>query len=206
MPIRFRCPNCHQLLGIARRKSGTMVHCPTCNTPVLVPATDEILESPVPGSPPGSGRPEPEPPSPTPEPAAGAIEPKPPSPGGLFDRDDFDALLRASGEGFPREPAANPRPAERRNNVPSSVHPPPRPVLPEPVAAPPPLPVPEPLPRQAWQAPGPGAPLPASLSVPQVGLVLSPARATVLTVVVILLLAIAFGAGLIVGRFYLGPG
>jgi hypothetical protein len=35
------------------------------------------------------------------------------------------------------------------------------------------------------------------------GLILSPTRATVLTVVVILLLAVAFGAGLLVGRFYL---
>ena len=32
---------------------------------------------------------------------------------------------------------------------------------------------------------------------------LSPARATLLTVGVILLLAVAFGAGLLVGRFYL---
>jgi hypothetical protein len=38
----------------------------------------------------------------------------------------------------------------------------------------------------------------------QPALVLSPTQATVLTVVLILLLAIAFGAGLLVGRFYLG--
>jgi hypothetical protein len=38
---------------------------------------------------------------------------------------------------------------------------------------------------------------------PAAGLVLSPARATLLTVVVILLLAFAFGAGLIIGRFYM---
>jgi len=39
--------------------------------------------------------------------------------------------------------------------------------------------------------------------VQPVGLVLSPTRATVLTVVVILLLAAAFALGLIVGRFVL---
>ena len=38
----------------------------------------------------------------------------------------------------------------------------------------------------------------------QPALVLSPTQATVLTVVLILLLAISFGAGLLVGRFYLG--
>src|SRR5947209_4069935 len=30
MPIRFRCAYCNQLLGIARRKAGTVVRCPTC--------------------------------------------------------------------------------------------------------------------------------------------------------------------------------
>lgn len=35
------------------------------------------------------------------------------------------------------------------------------------------------------------------------GLVLSPTRVTVLTVVLVLLLALAFGAGLLIGRFYL---
>jgi hypothetical protein len=195
MPIRFRCVNCHQLLGIARRKAGTMVHCPTCNTSGLVPATDEVMESPRPASPPGAGRPAPAPSS---DPPKVASPDKPPAPADLFDRDDFDALLRASGEGFGREGAAKDKPPEPQNNVFNSFHPP----RPEP--APPPLPMPE-SPRPAWAAPGP-SPMPAPLSGSQVGLVLSPARATVLTVVVILLLAIAFGAGLIVGRFYLAPG
>src|SRR5262249_6952998 len=55
-------------------------------------------------------------------------------------------------------------------------------------------------PEQPSPPPGaPGAP-------PDGGLVISPATATVLTVVLILLLAVAFGAGLLVGRFYLGGG
>jgi hypothetical protein len=37
MPIRFRCAYCNQLLGIARRKSGTVVRCPTCAGHVVVP-------------------------------------------------------------------------------------------------------------------------------------------------------------------------
>lgn len=40
MPVRFRCRHCNQLLGIARRKIGMEVSCPTCRHRVLVPATD----------------------------------------------------------------------------------------------------------------------------------------------------------------------
>jgi phage FluMu protein Com len=37
MPIRFRCAYCNQLLGIARRKAGSVVRCPTCAGHVVVP-------------------------------------------------------------------------------------------------------------------------------------------------------------------------
>src|SRR5437588_12990913 len=37
MPIRFRCAYCNQLMGIARRKAGTVVRCPTCSGQVVVP-------------------------------------------------------------------------------------------------------------------------------------------------------------------------
>jgi hypothetical protein len=37
MPIRFRCAYCNQLLGIAHRKAGTVVRCPTCAGQVVVP-------------------------------------------------------------------------------------------------------------------------------------------------------------------------
>jgi hypothetical protein len=37
MPIRFRCAYCNQLMGIARRKAGTVVRCPTCAGQVIVP-------------------------------------------------------------------------------------------------------------------------------------------------------------------------
>jgi hypothetical protein len=40
MPIRFRCAYCNQLLGIARRKAGTVVRCPTCAGQVVVPSID----------------------------------------------------------------------------------------------------------------------------------------------------------------------
>jgi hypothetical protein len=164
MPIRFRCPHCNQLMGIARRKSGSMVHCPTCNTAVLVPMSDEAEE--------GTGQ----------APSA----PTAPSPvRELFERDDFDNLLNAPSSAG----------AEPRNSAPGMG-------LPE-VEPPPSLPPlrREPVNMDAWPA---SQPPPALTSEPVGGVVLSPTRATILTVVVILLLAIAFGGGLIVGRFYLG--
>jgi hypothetical protein len=159
MPIRFRCPYCNQLLGIARRKGGTQVACPTCQRQVNVP-TEEPAAAPA-------SLPVPEP---IHEPAAAPA---------LFERDDFDMLLRpqASMAGEPARPA----PAPARTPVPAT--------RPQP---PPPPPLIEPAP--IWtEAPQPLA----------AGLVLSPTKATILTVAVILLLAVAFGAGLLVGRFYL---
>src|SRR5436190_822786 len=40
MPIRFRCVYCDQLLGIARRKAGTVVKCPNCAGQLIVPAPE----------------------------------------------------------------------------------------------------------------------------------------------------------------------
>jgi hypothetical protein len=174
MPIRFRCSHCHQLLGIARRKSGQLVHCPTCNASLLVPATDELPAMP-------------DELRPSSDPAAPAAAPA--DPPGLFERDDFDALLRFSVSG----------PVEPRKSAAGSVHTPPPATRNPPVesAPPPPLPMP-----QAFNVePFPVARTQAALTTP--GIILSPGRATVLTVVVILLLAVAFGAGLIVGRYCL---
>jgi hypothetical protein len=48
MPIRFRCAYCNQLLGIARRKAGTVVRCPTCAGKVVVPNV-ELEDTEFPG-------------------------------------------------------------------------------------------------------------------------------------------------------------
>ena len=37
MPIRFYCPFCDQLLGIASRKAGSAIECPRCKGRVGVP-------------------------------------------------------------------------------------------------------------------------------------------------------------------------
>jgi len=68
MPIRFRCPHCQQLLGIAHRKAGRIVDCPTCHNQLLVPKASK-----------------------EPEPEAPPAEAKSPA---LFERSDFDAVLR----------------------------------------------------------------------------------------------------------------
>ena len=41
MPIRFPCNACGQLLGIATRKVGTEIHCPTCGLAVIVPDEEQ---------------------------------------------------------------------------------------------------------------------------------------------------------------------
>ena len=69
MPIRFRCAYCNQLLGIARRKAGTVVRCPTCAGQVVVP---------------------------NPEPAVAPAPPAPNQP--VFERSDFDQLFKGSAE------------------------------------------------------------------------------------------------------------
>lgn len=49
MPIRFRCCYCSQLLGISRRKIGTVIQCPNCLGQVWVPDPNQPGEdNPVP--------------------------------------------------------------------------------------------------------------------------------------------------------------
>ncbi|MBN2477437.1 MAG: hypothetical protein JXB62_22720 [Pirellulales bacterium] len=40
MPIRFHCKRCHQLLGIATRKAGSVVECPKCGISQVVPSEE----------------------------------------------------------------------------------------------------------------------------------------------------------------------
>jgi len=46
MPIRFRCAYCNQLMGIARRKAGTVVRCPKCAGEIIVPTPEETPSPP----------------------------------------------------------------------------------------------------------------------------------------------------------------
>jgi hypothetical protein len=151
MPVRFRCAYCNQLLGISRRKVGTVVRCPTCAGQLTVPSKDEI---------------------------AGAPQPEGKAAAPLFERSDFDDLFSFSGNpaspGMPpteADPLAGPEPISPTTEAPGLAF-----------DVEPPL---DPLKRQAHRA---------------VGIVLSPAKVTVLTVVLIVALALAFGVGLLVGK------
>ncbi|MFL5330554.1 MAG: hypothetical protein ACJ8C4_16755 [Gemmataceae bacterium] len=42
MPVRFRCVYCNQLLGIAKRKAGSIVRCTNCDGKIIVPQPEEI--------------------------------------------------------------------------------------------------------------------------------------------------------------------
>jgi hypothetical protein len=117
MPIRFRCPHCNRLLGIATRKAGTDIPCPQCAGLVTVPnpngdgpvpkELDEIdellgLTGPEPASPVvAPPRPQVKAAPPPPKPAPPKKQKKPGD--SLFETGDVDDLL-----GLPRElpPAA----------------------------------------------------------------------------------------------------
>lgn len=154
MPVRFRCAYCNQLMGIARRKAGSIVRCPTCSGQVIVPTVESV---PV-------------------ETSAGAVEQP------VFERSDFDELLGTATTG----------------NQPSALEASPQ--APMPVA-----------PAGAWGTHAEPAFDVAKLdpsashrlAVPP-GIVLSPTKATIVAVVVIVALGVAFGAGVIVGKFVLG--
>jgi len=166
MPIRFRCAYCNQLLGIARRKAGTVVRCPTCAGQVVVPATD------------------------------GGEDPKPAGEQPLFERSDFDELF--NNPVAAPDDAADARTAGKGASSAAGTAAPPA-AVPDEVwgthADPDMVVEPSPVKRGRVPAfePQPRAP----------GIVLSPAKATVLTVVVVIGLAVAFAAGLLVGRFLL---
>jgi hypothetical protein len=161
MPIRFRCAYCNQLLGIARRKAGQVVRCPTCAGQVVVPNPEPEEEG---------------------VPQEGGNQP-------FFEGSDFEELFN---------PAPRPGPA--------TAAPPPVAEVLEPIGNGPALEV-EPLEVTAPPArlPPPRAPREPAPSKPPAGILLSPAKATVLTVVVIVLLALAFGLGLLVGWILRAP-
>lgn len=43
MPIKFRCQQCRQFLGISRSKAGNVVDCPTCGRTIRVPDLDGTI-------------------------------------------------------------------------------------------------------------------------------------------------------------------
>jgi phage FluMu protein Com len=113
MPIRFRCAYCNQLMGIARRKAGTVVRCPKCAGQVVVPQPESYEEH-VPGN---SHHAAANPPAQAPGGQAPPGEIK--AGAGLFEQGDFSKAFDhgpAAGPemrhppSFPNPSAGNPRP------------------------------------------------------------------------------------------------
>lgn len=146
MPIRFRCRYCNQLMGIARRKAGMTVQCPTCHTQVVVPQPGPDDKADLPGA-----------------------QHNPEAPAPLFERSDFEAFLQNPLAEKPAVHSAPPLPFAAE--IPSS-------------------------PSLTTTA--------AGTRLRPAGLVLSPMQATWLTVALILLVALAFGAGMLVGHYLIG--
>jgi hypothetical protein len=153
MPIRFRCVYCNQLLGISRRKAGTIVRCTSCEGQLIVPDPNE-------------GATEPAPKGPEVQPTAVRQDQPAPNPD-LFEQGDFDALL---------EPY-------RAGNGPAAVASPPKP----------------PSSRLKGSASPSPAPSGVSSATSLTGLVLSRAQLTVISVVLVLTLGLAFAGGLLLG-------
>lgn len=161
MPIRFRCAYCNQLMGIARRKAGTVVRCPTCGGQVIVPPPPE--EASPPARPPGR---------PGNKPAA------------VFEQSDFEKVFDKGGEGSAW--AAGAAVAARGSGVGGGIRPPASAsagageIDVEPVAL--------------HGSPGPAP------AAPERGLLLTPVKMTLLSLLIVLLVGLAFLAGVIVGR------
>jgi hypothetical protein len=156
MPIRFRCAYCNQLLGIARRKAGTVVRCPTCAGQVIVPNVESDA-----GPPSGTGN-----------------QPF------VFERSDFDEVLNADGDDAVPIKAK----ADVAEEAPAS------------------SPAPMEAPAGAWGThPEPPydlqrlKPTPAVTADQVSGIVISRTKATMIAIVAIVVLALVFAAGVLVG-------
>jgi DNA-directed RNA polymerase subunit RPC12/RpoP len=156
MPIRFRCAYCNQLMGIARRKAGTVVRCPTCSGQVVVPNPEAAPPEPSESSPP---------------------QPQPRGPE-LFDRSDFGNELFQNAQpnmargGVGRSGGFLPVPQQPKAPAAYDVEP-----------APPPA-------GASYLGPAPALP----------GILLTPGKLAVLAVFVVLLIGVAFFAGMLIGR------
>lgn len=190
MPIRFRCVYCDQLLGIARRKSGTVVKCPNCAGQLIVPSPEPNDDDAGPDAPTastedvgGSRRP---------AATATAAEKTAPAPaveaqtaagnaGMLFERSDFDELLK---------PAIERRSAPAAKSIPAG---PPR-------RAPAPAAPPAPAAAFDFSQPASTSAPAASLHRPAPsGLVLTPLKLVLLALLVLFGLGLAFAGGILLG-------
>jgi DNA-directed RNA polymerase subunit RPC12/RpoP len=98
MPIKFRCAYCNQLMGISRRKAGTVVSCPTCKGQIVVPLPEPAIHV-QPLMVPAAVV------SPIPATAEGPI---PGAPQNVFENQNFDANLFVPSKNSPINPSTGP--------------------------------------------------------------------------------------------------
>jgi hypothetical protein len=110
MPIKFRCVYCEQLLGIARRKAGTVVKCPNCEGQLIVPTpdpADEAVDEKDDHEDFTEAAPQKEAPAAKKVAVPAAKSDDDTAGGMLFERDNFEELLKPAIE---KKPAAKPAP------------------------------------------------------------------------------------------------
>jgi len=177
MPIRFRCAYCNQLMGIARRKAGKVVRCPSCASQVTVPLPD------------------------TDEPGEPAVQPRKEKDASepIFERSDFDEIFNPAPAPAPvrkKRPEVSPFAFDIPDPPPApelvDVYPKPEPPAPGPAPVPP-----APVPQKSEVPSSP--PAPATPTKP--GIWLTPGLATLLSVAAVVALALAFAAGFLLGIF-----
>jgi DNA-directed RNA polymerase subunit RPC12/RpoP len=177
MPIRFRCVYCDKLLGIARRKAGAVVSCPHCGEKLIVPTPEPESAGADQG------------PVVDEAPVIESEEDKELMAAGLFERSDFEALLQPQPT---LRSADESPPAPKKPLRPKAVSPPASIDAPELFPALSDMPLPQYIPP---------APKPSVAPAPPPGFYISPSKATWLSVLAVILLAVAFAGGLMVGRF-----
>jgi hypothetical protein len=188
MPIKFRCVYCEQLLGIARRKAGSVVKCPNCEGQLIVPAAESDDEEMDDRDEETEQAPRKEGPSPRKVPvSAGKTSSSSDDTAGgmLFERDNFDELLK---------------PAIERTSGPKPTL---KPVQHKTID----LGIPDAAPRvpyvdSAFALPS-ALPAAAALAPKPKGIVLSPVKLVLLLGFILAVAAGSFIGGLLVGKIWL---
>jgi hypothetical protein len=108
MPIRFRCVYCNQLLGISKRKAGTIVRCTSCQGQLIVPEPSDPATEAADADEARQGL--------GPAPVTEAASRPQAASGGVFEDDEFGAFLEPlnGGAGGPAVASA-PAPSARRS-------------------------------------------------------------------------------------------
>jgi len=190
VPIKFRCVQCNQLLGVAPSKVGSVVSCPRCAVELIVPEADDPSEVPR---------------DPEPEPIPSILSSL------VLDR--LDPLAELRPEDIRVEPGLldagrarrEPRPMERApawSPEPPAPQPPPLVLTPEALAGPP-IEA-QPRPDEAVLPPiqtEPVAIRPARPTTRARDITLPRSVVTAWSLFVLLALAMAFAAGLLAGHF-----